>query len=869
MMVMRNMIINHSAWLIACLCCIMMTSLQSEATQQSTQKNQKTTAATMPSAQSNNSPSTQQDDSDAQEDDEKEEETIPRSIAAIIVAGNVLVPTEAILDRLPYTKGEIFDPTKTRRLIHNLYFELNRLHNIAVYAENIGADKVNLHIVVEEKTPLKEVIFKNNKQLTSKDIRDKINFAEIPAVDEQELKRYALAIQKLYKDKGFHKTDIATELIIDEHGKATAVFTITEYKKALVKQIKFTGNANVSSKELKNNLFTREDWLLSFMDKAGTYQVDRLEGDKHIIEQTYQNKGYINAKVVDVQTQINEHNQGVTLTYDILEGDRYTIASVKAPGNEILADDYLVSILPAKVGDFYSRENIVESIKTLEFIWGDLGYAYAHIEPSIQPDEETKTVSISFHSDIGKPVFLNKITIKGNKKTRDKIIRRKISLEEGGLLTTRQMEASKNRIEGLGYFGQRDGVNWKMTRLSEDTADLDLLVKEVKTGSAHVQLGFGGRAATLQSPSDGVSVEGTIADTNLFGSGVRMNLTGRIGADEKTLVFNLTQPWLFDRPIYGSMDIYHKRLTYEELMLTRPVNEKHTGGALTSGFVSGWRRPFLNETFIRLGISLDDIRYENQSTNNPLGVPRAYIHGLETPLLSLEAEHYYNIILAKEFDPGAYVSLMLHMGKDAKNHPMHPTQGYSWLARSQLSLAALESNLGFYKFDLDANWFTPIIGDYDLILRVHGYVGVVAPFKNRIAPYRELFHIGGPASVRGFIYGQIGPAFSVIRNGQQINDSIGGTKAMFISTELIFPVTNDFSIKGVVFYDGGAGWDNPYVGFVPGKFIRNNTFHYRHSVGVGIRLLNPMPIKVDWGFKLDPRKGELGSEVHFNMSYDW
>ncbi len=317
------------------------------------------------------------------------------------------------------------------------------------------------------------------------------------------------------------------------------------------------------------------------------------------------------------------------------------------------------------------------------------------------------------------------------------------------------------------------------------------------------------------------------------------------------------------------MDIYHKRVSYDELSLTRPVNENHTGGALAMGFVTSWRHQLFNETFVRLGLSLDDIRYEKQDARDKDCIPRAYIHGLETPELSLQAENAYNIILSKEFCPGAFTTLSANVGKDAKNHPMHPTRGYSWLARSQVSLAALNSSIGFYKFDFDANWFTPIIGEFDLILRVHSYFGYVTPFRNRIVPYRELFHIGGPASVRGFLYGQIGPQFSVIRNGRTISDSIGGQKTFFVTTELIFPIAPDFSIKGVVFYDGGAGWDNPYACCVPSKFISNNRFHYRHAVGVGIRLLNPMPIKVDWGFKLDPRRGEVGSEVHFNLSYDW
>jgi outer membrane protein insertion porin family len=804
-----------------------------------------------------------------QEADERAPITRDRRINALIVKGNTLIPTQAILNRIPFKKGEIFDPNKTRRLINNLYYDLKRFRNISIFGEYVGDDAINLHIIVEEKQPLKEVVFEGNKQLTEKEIREKINFSEIPAVDQEELKRYAMSIKKLYREKGYHNTDISTSLQTDAAGKAIATFSITEHPRAIVKRIRFKGNCNVRDKQLRSILFTKEDWIVGFMDKSGTYQPERLEGDKHVIEQYYQNHGYLNAKVVDAQVDI-DNNCNVTITYEIQEGDCYTVESVKAPGNDILKDEYLEQIIPIRPGDIYSREKIVDAIKSLEFAWGDLGFVYAHIEPSIQPNEDTKTVSLAFYTEQGKPVTLNRLTIKGNKKTRDKIIRRKIALEEGCLITTRFMELSKTRVESLGYFDQREGVNWKMTRLSDDLADLDLFVKEIKTGSAHVQLGFGGSAASINSASTGVSVEGTIADTNLFGSGIKMNLTGRFGTDEKTILFNITQPWMFDKPIYGALDLYHKRVGYEELRLTRPVNEKYTGGMLTAGFVTGSRHYFFNDSYMRLALGIDDVHYEGNTGNTTCEtLPRAFIRGLNTPEEVVAAQTAYDIILAKEFSSGTYSTLSINVGKDAKNHPMHPTRGYSWLGRAVAAAPVLKSCIGFYKADLDMCWYTPLIGEFDLILKMRGYFGYVAPFNNRIVPYRELFHIGGPASVRGFLFGQIGPQFGVFKNDTFVSDSIGGKKAFFLSTELIFPVTQDFSIKGVVFYDGGAGWDNPYAHCVPCEFIFNNAFCYRHAIGVGVRLLNPMPIKVDWGFKLDPRKGEPVSEVHFGMTYDW
>jgi outer membrane protein assembly factor BamA len=426
----------------------------------------------------------------------------------------------------------------------------------------------------------------------------------------------------------------------------------------------------------------------------------------------------------------------------------------------------------------------------------------------------------------------------------------------------------------------RDGVNWKINRLDDTHADLDLIVNEAKTGNASIQLNFGGSETTIASPLSGLSAEFSVSDTNVFGQGIRMKLTGKLGKDEKTVTFNLTEPWLFDKPIFGAFDFYHQRFGFDDFNFTQPVNARHTGGSLTSGFVFTHRNYLMTDTYVRGVVGFEGLGYERR--------PRAIIPpGDLTPEERILATAEYDFLLAQMFDPGKFVWLKFLFGQDKKNHPMHPSSGYNWNFISHFVVPTSLSNLGFYKLDLDYHWYTPLIGAVDLIFHWHSYFGVVKRFKNRVIPYNELFHIGGPASVRGFLYGQIGPQFT-IDNG---SDSIGGGKAFYINAELIFPVTPDMTIKGVVFYDGGAGWDNPYLTSrgslqvnddneviicpslcdpttkIPSQFVRNNNFSYRHSVGFGIRMLQPMPVRIDWGFKLDPRKGESKHEVHFSMNY--
>ncbi len=786
-----------------------------------------------------------------------------RIIADIIVTGNTQVNTAAVLTKLPYRKGQIFDPIKSREAIRNLYYDFKRFRTINIMAEPIDENTINLHIMIDEKIPVGEIIFEGNSAITEKDLKEKIPQLDTPAIDQEELKSFAQAIKKQYLERGYYSAIIEPNLTINSNGKAIITFTIDEKCKSLVKRIEFKGNKNISGKTLRSIIYTREDWLLSFMDKSGTFLPDRLEADKHAIEMYYQSHGFMNAKVAAVTPIMDPCTNDFNIIFEIQEGDLYTINCVSATGNDLLQECELLKVIPINPCDLYSRERLVDAIKNLELLWGSFGYLYAHIEPSIEPNDETKTVDVSFRSELGNQITLENLTIRGNKKTRDKIIRRQILFGEGDLLTNTRMEQSKERIQSLGYFDQRDGVNWRIIRTSETTADVDLLLKEAKTGHFGFQLGFAGDPNSIVEPLKGASLQLDVGDSNLFGSGMSTNLMTKFSHEDFILNFNLTQPWLFDRPIFGAIDVFHKRVAYEDLnYVAAPVNEIDTGMMLTSGFMTSWYNNFLRDTFIRGALGIDNIKYQ------PL--PRASIQELRDPEKTI-AETQYNIILSKMFSPGNYGSFSFNMGQEKRNHPIHPSNGYSWLTRASITFNFSQGCLGFHKYDLDAHWFTPLIGAYDLIFHLRGYIGFLFPFKNRLVPYRELFHIGGPASVRGFLFGETGPQFNINDTfaAPTRGDSIGGSKATWINAELIFPITNDMNFKGVLFYDGGAGWDNPYSDCVDRRFIRNNHFNYRHAVGFGIRIYNPMPLRVDWGFKLDPRKGEPAYEVHFNTSYDW
>lgn len=790
-------------------------------------------------------------------------------IANIIVQGHSNAPEQAIRSKIPYQVGEQFSARKTNKLIHNVY-DLGFFKNVQVFAEPLSTTELNLVVRVEEKFLLEHVEFIGNKHLSRKEINKKIDFTQITSVSEDDLPRFIKTIKSLYREKDYHNAQVDARIKSDGN-RATVIFEMKEGSITLVKRVCFTGNHTFSSKKLRSLLFTREDWVLGFLDRAGSYQPLAVQADKQVIENFYQSNGFINARITAVDCQLDPISSGLLVNFSVYEGDRYCVSDVRAPGNNIIPEDDLLWRLPVQQGQLYSRERIRETIEALRVFWGEHGYINANIEPSIQPDDVNKTVSIAFYTELGSPVTLNRLNIYGNIKTRDKVIRRQIILQEGALVTTSGMDTSKSRIEGLGYFDARDGVNWRVRRISHDKVDLDLIVKEVKTGRFEMQMSFGGWARSVSSPSESWTVGATLKETNIFGTGITVNGSAVYSKEERDLNLNITNPWLFDRPIHSTGDVYFKRSQYDEFKLIKQaeIAERITGGTMGLGALSAR----MYDTTIAGKIGVEGITYGETPT--------------VTDSISDQAERTeLQGIFDRRFASGAFLQLGLTAFKDVRNHPMHPSNGYQWSAifrtvfhstlkdnphdnpAQNLEIDAVRTRFGFAKFDFDASWYTPLIGERDLILGLHGHLGLVAPFKNRSIPFRELYNMGGPASVRGFLFGEIGPMY-VARSLNNQKDILGAKKAFWLNAEIIYPITSDFGMKGAVFYDGGAGWDTPDSYLINPARLINNDFSYRHSVGIGVRILRPTPVKIDWGFKLDRKSGETASEVHFSMYHEF
>jgi outer membrane protein insertion porin family len=792
----------------------------------------------------------------------------------IHVQGNKIISTASILNCLPLKIGDMFSVNMTATMIRNLY-KLGYFSQIKIYAEPVKDAKVDLYVVVDEKPRIKDFTFVGNKAITQKDLKEELKLDSIPTLVSEEVKALVNKIKKYYRKKNYHQVQVTADLTHHEDGLVSVQFNIKEGKKSFLNRISFKGNKHFPSKKLKRVLISKEEWILSMLDHSGAYNQDMVEGDKYMIEEAYKNYGFVNVKVTNVEVIKDKSTNSYHIIYTIHEGDRFVIKKIDVKGNDLVSEQRIREILPIYEGQIYSVEKLRQAIENLRILWGEYGYIFADIDPHLDLDEENKTVTVGFDVDLKNQYYLNRLTIRGNKKTRDKVIRRQILLDEGELITNQKMEVSKACVGLLGYFDQRTGVNWKMTRIDDTHADLDLMLNEVKTGTFAANLSYGGSPVSRQTPQTGLNFSLNFGDKNLLGTGVAVATSVDISQKYRSGQVSLSNPWMFDRPIRGMVSGFIKASEYDDqISIAEDAPYEHAMGAMLG---LGYVTKMLGGVVIDGKINFEHILYENKiKARKSLGMRDMFVA---------------QVLLDKYFRDGNQISFVATFGQDRRNGIAFPTTGYQWNWLSQWTVPGwnfapkpkgedcpdntqpISNNFNYFKTELDVSWYTPLINEHDLVLGIHGNVGIVHPYKCKDVPWKNLYHVGGPTSIRGYTYGQVGPMWK--------DDSLGATKAFYLNVEFIVPLSSNLMTRGVIFYDGGAGWDTPYlnefsaaareVGLSFEKDFVNNNFFYRHSVGIGVRLKSPTPLQVDFGIKLNPSKKFKAhlTEMHLSMEHSF
>lgn len=761
-------------------------------------------------------------------------------IKKIIIEGNNIVKSSIIRNSLPYQEGHIFDESLSATAINNIH-SLGSFRQVQLDIEPLNKGELTLYVVVDEKKTLEKLTFVGNTKIATEKFEEKFNLKKLSTIDEETLRQLSIGMKKLYAEEHRHFVDIKTNLLVNKKNnhKASAEIIINEGPKSIVKLVHFKGNNRLSDRILRGSIFTRENWLLSFTDGAGTFNKEALEVDRHKIEYLYRDHGYLMAKVRKVETIFSENKRDVAVTFHIDEGKQFIVRNIYIPGDELFSEEELLPEITIKKNNPYAQTKLIKSMNRLRDMWGEKGYIYTNVYPQVKPDDATNEVDITFHVDKGTKLYANRITITGNKTTKDKVIRRQLDIDEGELITSSKLDISKASVEYLSYF-ERGGVNWNVHRIADELADLELNVREGKTGTLSVNCTYGSDQFSSEKSFRGML---QLEKRNFLGNG--WDIGGMVEAKIKRikkLEAHFFDPHLFDSDISGWFNVYKRWDEYDQWKNVKPTPIQRVVG-FNSRF--GFRLPMIDKRLqLIIDLGIEDIKNNNPKVSDP------------------KYENHFGPIVKRTFQQGTLKWLGLDLTKDTRNHQVYPSSGYKLSLSSKIAPPGINNQFSFIKAEAQGSCYMSLIGKDSLVLATQLKIGHISSINGKTIPYKELFHMGGQGTVRGHVFGGIGPAWTT-------GDPLGAKNSALFNAELIFPLLEDYSMKGHFFYDTGAGWNTPTNGIKDIAKVQRNGFDLRHSVGFGINLVRPFPAKIDWGFKLDRKSGESSQEFHITMNYAW
>ncbi|HDP25053.1 MAG TPA: outer membrane protein assembly factor BamA [Deltaproteobacteria bacterium] len=658
------------------------------------------------------------------------------------ITGQSRISSEAIRFRITTTRGDIVHRDRIRKDIESIF--------AMGYFETCDASfsEGTLTFVVTEYPVIVSIDVEGNDKIKDEDILSAIGLKRFDILNTRLLKTSIDRIRSLYREKGFYNVMVGSDTQPTEGG-ITLTFSIEENEKLYVRKVEFDGNENISSRKLRDIMETKNRWILGLFGHAGSYLEAGLDNDLLRIEQFYADNGYIQAKVGRPRVDVQE-DTGIFITIPIEEGPLFTIGSIDITGDLIQPREELMKKLDLKTGDVMSKSKVHTSIENLRDVYMNQGYAYAQIRPITKEEEET-TVGLIFKITKGNPVSIDTIYIRGNQKTRDKVIRRELQLDEGDLFSSTDLRRSRDRISRLGYFST---VTIDPIPREEETMSLLVDVEETTTGA----FAFGIAYSSL----DGAMGTLELSENNLLGLGLKSRLSTEYGAKKKNYMVDFEEPWLFGRPVSLGVRLFNMEREYVY------YTKESRGGN------------------IRLGYPLiEEIRHY---------IIYSYTHVLE--LKDIDPV-YLSALSEDEITGGVTSSITNTLHRDTTNDFFRPTRGSDLML--SLEYAGLGGDFHFTRVTATAAQFFPLYKD-TLALMLKARWGTINPAQGDDLPEYERFTLGGMNSIRGFKYGEIGPR-------DTFGSVIGGKRMLVFNTELSFPIANIPGLYGILFFDQGNSYE--------------------------------------------------------------
>lgn len=674
----------------------------------------------------------------------------------IQVKGLQRISLGTVFNYLPVNVGERFSLENVSPAIKAL-FKTGFFKDVSIEREGS-----TLIINVVERPSIAKIIFEGNKDLSKDDLTkalDKIGLSEGKIFDRQVLDKVEQELTRQYLSHGKYGLKIKTDVSKLTRNRVGIHINISEGRVTKIKQINIVGNNAFPDKTLLGNFELSTSNLLSFYTKNDQYSKQKLSADLETLRSYYLDRGYINFSVESTQVAITPDKKDIYVTVNVKEGDIYKLSKVKLAGNLVVAPDELIKLVSVGPGEIFSRKNATETSKAIQDRLGDEGYAFANVNMVPEIDEAQKTVEMAFFVDPGKRVYVHRINMHGNSKTRDEVLRREMRQMEGSWASSSKIDRSKTRLERLGYF---ESVNVETPPVvgTADQIDVDYTVVEKASGNLSAGIGF--------SQVQGIVLNANIAQDNVFGSGKRVNLAFNNSSYTTNYQFGFYNPYFTTDGVSQGYNIGYT---------------KRNAGAVN---IANYSTDIFNAG-INFGIPLnefDQIRFDTDVKHTTLKT-NSYSSTQIQDFIDEQGSRFWTF--------GQAVS----WSHDTLNRAIFPNRGGQQRLSGLIMIPG--SDLEYYKIGYRHQHYFPLAKDFTF--KLNGEIGYGGGYGNTGGlPFFDNYFAGGTGSVRGFRNNTMGPRDSNSR-------PIGGASKILANAELFFPVpflSETKSVRLGAFVDAGA-----------------------------------------------------------------
>ena len=742
-------------------------------------------------------------------------------VQRIVVEGNQRVEREAILAYLQLRRGTPFDPARIDASLKSL-FQTGLFSDVQILRRGN-----TLIVRVVENPMINRVRFEGNNEVSDKDLAKEVQLHDRAMLTRARVQADVERIINIYRRSGYYNVQVEPQIIRRGNNTVDLIFKINEGKATRVATIRFVGNKAFSDGKLKDVITTSEHAWWKFFSTRDRYDPDRLAYDRELLRRFYLKHGFADVQILSANAELAPDGESFIVTFTIEEGPQYRIGNVAVDATETdLNPRKLQKLMETRPGEIYDASEVDKSVEKIALEAARQGFAFAKVRPEIERDAEARKLNITYKVQEGPRVYIERIEIVGNARTREEVIRRELRIAEGDAYNRVLLDRARRRLTALDFFQKIDFQ--EMPGSAPDRLVLIIKVMEKSTGSLHASIGY----STLEN---GPVVSGSITERNFMGTGRELSLKTSLSFKRQSLNFSYTEPYFLDYNMAAGFDLFGNRTDLED------QSDYKTNDA---GFG------------LRANFSLDD--YQTLYTRYRL----TYRNTIASSDAKADddADGIINICdtNSSKYSPSVCDSLgkdwISTLGvtyvMDRLDNPANPTSGFR--LQAALDVAGLGGTVHYVRSEVAGYYFMPLFFD-GLILKLKGTGGHVFAWNGDKLRVNDRFFKGGP-SFRGFEVSGVGPRDAA-------GNAIGGQTYAIGTVELLFPLglPEDLGLSGSVFTDFGTVFDAPESG-VQDKAV------FRATVGAGLLWRSPFgPLRLDLAYALKKASWDKEELVQFGV----